>query len=698
MSAAVKQSGPDVQARVDQLAWYYHRLRAMDGTEVAHRVGEAMKRRVSRFSRSGWDAFDLGDGDVPSLPPRDGALDTLAPDLIGQWRQAADVARRGDVSLLGQTWPVSHGASHWHLDPVTGGTWPDRPYCFDVPYRRERKLGDVKYVWELNRLQFLQPVAALAAHERDDALAAFCLHEIESWIDANPPFRGVNWASGIELALRMVSLLVVLGLIGTHRASPAQRRKIRSCFAAHAYWLARYPSRHSSSNNHSIAEAGALFLLGTLWPELGIERRAEEARAVLIAEIGRQIHDDGVGAEQSPTYTAFTLEWYLLCATVAERAGNPFPKRVTKRLGDAGQFLRWITDEGGKCPRIGDDDEGRVLADEPAEAGYVASVLGSISATLKRPNLAPPRVSPALRNLYFGLPSPCSSGPKGAKTFSDGGYSVFRRRIAGRKAMMVMDHGPLGHLSIAAHGHADALALWLHIGDQPVLVDAGTYLYHSGGPWRDRFRGTGLHNTLCLDGQDSSRIAGTFNWSRKAACERIAWRSTQSETAACVRHDGFLASHGLLHERQLVAHAQGFTVRDALVAGRTAKSKRSVRSVEIAFLVHPDLDVAIDGPTATVARGDEVLLRISGRDGLALTLCEGANETARGWYSERFGSLRPAPQLVFQPKNPACCEYEIELEIVAPSPRGHGKSRSGCHAVNAAQASVRARKAMVTAR
>jgi len=675
MSAAVKQSGLDAQARLDQLAWYYHRLRAMDGTEVAHRVGEAMKRRVSRFSRSGWDAFDLGDGDVPTLPPLKGVLDTLAPDLIGQWRQAADAARHGDVSLLGQTWPVSHGASHWHLDPVSGGTWPARAYCFDVPYRRQRKLGDVKYVWELNRLQFLQPAAALAAYERDDALVAFCLDEIESWIDANPPFRGVNWASGIELALRIVSLLVVLGLIGTHRASPMQRRKIRSCLAAHAYWLARYPSRHSSANNHLIAESGALFLLGTLWPELGIERRAAEARAVLIAEIDRQIHDDGVGAEQSPTYTAFTLEWYLLCAGVAERAGDPFPKFVAKRLGDAGQFLRWITDEGGNCPRIGDDDEGRVLADEPAEGGYVASVLGSISATLNRPNLAPPHVGPSLRNLYFGLPSPCSSGPKGAKTFSSGGYSVFRRRIAGRKAMMVMDHGPLGHLSIAAHGHADALALWLHIGDQPVLVDAGTYLYHSGGAWRDSFRGTGLHNTLCLDGQDSSRIAGPFNWRSKAHCELAAWKKTPGETSAQARHDGYRQSHGLLHERRLISHADGFTVRDALIADMTAKLKRSVRSVEIAFLVHPDLDVVIDGATATIARGDEALLRISGRGGLGLTLCEGANEVTLGCYSDRFGSLRPAPQLVFRPDDPACRAYEIELEIVAPpSPEGRRKS------------------------
>ncbi len=386
MSAAVKQSGLEAQARFDQLAWYYHRLRAMNGAEVAHRVGEAMKRRVSRFNRSGWAAFDMGDGEVPCLAPREGMMDQLAPELAAQWRAAAETAQRGDITLLGQTWPAEQGARRWHLDPVTGGTWPARAYCFDVPYRRERTLGDVKYVWELNRLQFLQPVAALAACEQDDALAAFCLAEIEDWMEANPPFRGVNWASGIELALRIVSLLVVVGLLGPERVPPAQRRKIRMCLNAHAYWLMRYPSRHSSANNHLIAEAGALFLLGTLWPELGIGDRAAAAHAVLIEEVGRQFHDDGVGAEQSPSYTAFTLEWYLLAADVAARVGDPFPKSVTKRLGEAGQFLRWIMDEGSNVPCIGDDDEGRVIASAPrAGGGYVASVLGSVAANLARP-------------------------------------------------------------------------------------------------------------------------------------------------------------------------------------------------------------------------------------------------------------------------------------------------------------------------
>ena len=665
-------------ARLDRLAWYYHRLRAMDGAEVTHRFGEAVKRRLSRLDRSGCASFDKGDGALPGLVPPAGRLDALAPELLDTLRQATQGVRCDHVSLLGQTWPAMQGSARFHLDPSTGKSWPHDVYCFDIGYRRERGLGDIKYVWEFNRLQHLQPLAALACHDRDDELANFCLDEIESWIDANPPFFGVNWASGVELALRIVSILVVLGLIGTECVQPALRRKIRACLAAHAYWLARYPSRHSSANNHTIAEAGALFLLGTLSPELGVGGKTETARALLIEQVERQIHGDGVGAEQSPTYTAFTLEWYLLCVEVAKRAGRPFPQSVTRRLAAAGKYLRAITDEGGHLPRIGDDDEGRVLATGlAADPDYVSSVLGCLAASLDRPELAPPAVRPALRNLYLGLSASHHSSYEGATLFAEGGYSVFRRTIAGRRTLMVMDHGPLGHLSIAAHGHADALALWLHIGDQPVLVDAGTYLYHSGGAWRDHLRGTPLHNTLSLDERNSSRIAGPFNWGRRATSSVLAWKDTDAETYTRACHDGYRQSHGLLHERQVIAHERGFTVRDALIpCAQDVLARSELPFVEIGFLVHPDLDVRANGVSAVILSAGEPLLRIAGNEALGLDLFKGCSNPARGWYSQRFGSIAPASQLVFRPFDRTARSFEIALDILPGATRRHRDTRA----------------------
>jgi hypothetical protein len=46
------------------------------------------------------------------------------------------------------------------------------------------------------------------------------------------------------------------------------------------------------------------------------------------------------------------------------------------------------------------------------------------------------------------------------------------------------DHGPLGFLSVAAHGHADALSLEVRCGGVDVLADPGTYCYHGEREWR----------------------------------------------------------------------------------------------------------------------------------------------------------------------------------------------------------------------
>src|SRR5260221_2834075 len=185
--------------------------------------------------------------------------------------------------------------------------------------------GDIKYVWELNRLQYLQPIAALAALDGDADLARFCRDEIESWIGANPPFRGVAWKSGIELGLRVVSLLVVVTLLGDAGFTRGQRRHIWATLAAHGAWLARFPSRFSSANNHLVAEATGLFLLGATAPALPHSAdHADYGRRTLEAEAPRQILAHGVGAQQSPTYAALSLECLLGTAAVGHHLGRPF--------------------------------------------------------------------------------------------------------------------------------------------------------------------------------------------------------------------------------------------------------------------------------------------------------------------------------------------------------------------------------------
>lgn len=653
-----------------KLRWYRNRLASMSAAEVAHRVGEQAKRVRSERSLPEF-SYDPT-APLPALPDFRQNLEGLvgAPGVRDGWRGLAERVGAGRFRLLGVEWPAHDRKKRWHFDPVTGGQWPADPYCFKVPYRHAEDLGDVKYVWEVNRLQYLQPMAALAAVEGDAELAAFCRDEIEAWIDANPPYRGVNWPSGIELGTRVVSLITVIACLGDHSFAPALRDKVWRMLAAHGYWLMRYPSRFSSANNHLIAEAAGLFLLGMLAPSLPDARSwADYGYRTLAKEADRQLFADGVGGEQSPTYQAYTMEWLGLCGVVGKSAGRSFPEAYWRRLATAAEFLRWITDTGGRQPRIGDDDEGRVLYSGDETDSYVSSVVGSLATSMGRPDLVPPAVRPHLRQALFGRPSdpPAvpAAAPTGVRRFSPGGYTVVRDRLAGSSVLMVMDHGPLGYLSIAAHGHADALALWLHVDDQPVLVDAGTYLYHSGGAWRDHFRGTPAHNTLTVAGADSSAIAGAFNWLRKAGSEVRAFDGNPAQWSIEADHDGYVEPFGVRHCRTVARVADdSLRVTDGLTGAA------GPHEIEIGFVFHPDLGVvgddygwlvgAVDGPP---------LLRVSGEGMLSSTVQRGVETPPRGWYSPSFGIKAPASRLVFRGLLNAGETFSTTL-VVKPASKG----------------------------
>jgi hypothetical protein len=610
-----------------KLGWYINRLRSMEPAEMAHRVLEAARTRRSRGRHEGWDRYAAGA--LPTLPGfRDAVLGAEAP-LRAAIAEAAAGVIAGRFEALGRRWPDEQvrgfPAALWRLDPVTGGQWPGpETYTHDIDFRHDGSRGDIKYVWEINRLQPLMPLAAHAALTGDAEALATVERIIASWYDANPPFRGVGWASGIEVALRAISLVFAAALLG-ERLSPATREQLGRILTASAFWLARFPSLHSSANNHRIAELSGLTLIGL---SRGDEPLA--ARAALIAETLQQILPDGTGAEQTPTYAAFTAEMALLCALAAREAGRPFPPEFDQRLEKFAEFIGWFGE--GPAPALGDDDEGRVLTLLQPEPHYPRSVSAAIAGYLRVPG---PQVSD-FRTLVFGTAPRPAPRHSGLTTFADGGLSVWHGRQNGRDARLTFDHGPLGYLSIAAHGHADALSLTLSLDGEPVLVDPGTYLYGSGGEWRRWFRSTPAHNTLNLDGSSQSSMSGPFNWSEKAQA-RLEESGTSPHPWLRATHDGYRRRFGRVVQRTLEIEPGKIAVTDQLLGGPP-------RPAELVFQLAQGLVATSAGKSVTVSRGADRLLRLDFPTD-TITLSTGEDRVDGGWVSPRFGEKLPATRL-----------------------------------------------------
>ena len=230
------------------------------------------------------------------------------------------------------------------------------------------------------------------------------------------------------------------------------------------------------------------------------------------------------------------------------------------------------------------------------------------------------------------------------KTWKAGGYSVWRERPSS-PVVLVFDHGPLGYLSIAAHGHADALSVWLSVGDTPVIVDPGTYVYNSAPLWRERFRSSMSHNTLSISGVSSSSTSGLFNWAAKANA-RLVSGSGPASREVVAEHDGYLRRFGVRHRRSVsMSEAGRVTIADELVGSSDPLP------VRISFLINPRLSVRMnDGKrnSVVVEDGGRPLVEFSHQGTLEPHIAFGDGDTGEGWVSPSFGKLEAAYQISFE--------------------------------------------------
>lgn len=603
-----------------QANWYLRRLAAMSAPEIAFRLVDAARR--FRDGGRTWHFTAPPASEGPRFPGLAEGVARLG--LIEAWRTAYEDAREGRLAWFGVAWPRTE-LPDWHLDPVSGRRWPEAMFGPSIPYRHESNYGDVKYVWELNRLQYLQPIAALAHVTGEAGPADLVRRHVADWISNNPPFQGINWASGIELGLRIVSLAAAATLVDL---GAGLRVLLVESLMAHGRWLARYPSRYSSANNHAVAEALGLFILGkTLAGLPEAAAWATQGRKVLERESLRQIYPDGVGCEQALGYQCFALEMLALAAR--------FGARTDARFAAAGEFLRAVTDSKGNAPGFGDDDECRVLWSPAGPERYALAMQEAVGAAPVSP------VAPQLRHAVLDHGKPPDPMADGLIHFPQGGYTVVRDG----QMHLLFDHGPLGYLSIAAHGHADALSIWLTVDGEPILIDAGTYGYHGAGARRDALRGTAAHNTLTVAGADQSEIAGPFNWSRKANTRVTAL--TNSPWSVEAEHDGYSRRFSCIHRRRIESRGYGrFAVLDRVVG------PGGPWPVRAGFLIAPGLEVRYAAGVWLL--GERVRLHYQG----PLTA-----EAQPAEYSPRMGYLEKTTRLVFEglQENSASSRFDFSL-------------------------------------
>ena len=659
------------------LRWYVHRLAAMSPAELVYRLRQRLRSELERRDAGRWpsNAVLMREMLLPSVADPDSLLRTFREKAVHHWSgigqpdylsqvihsqfpdnlaatlRQADALYAGQFTLFGREFKYD-GLPSWHRDPLSDREWPGR-FWGDIDIREGQARGGVKWVWELNRQQYLVTVSKAHFLTKLPHYAGSVVTHILDWIEQNPPSIGVSWTSPLELALRLISWFWSLYLIhGAEALTPERFWQVAVGMWTQASHIERHLSAYSSANNHLIGEAAALFVVGVAFPWF---RKAKHWQAqglhILAREIERQIHPDGVPAEQAIRYLAFDVEFYLLVVALAHLNQIEIPPVIPGRLSAACDFLAHTLDTSGWLPMWGDSDDGRAIRlDDRATFNPYRAILGVSAVVLNRPEFA--RVGDfgetgiwllGLEGLakYRQMISAQVDPSLGSRVFPKGGYAVLRNK----DYVLTLDGGPLGYLGTATHGHADALSITLSLNGVPILVDAGTYCYHEDPAWRDYFRSTRAHNTLIVDGQSQSQAGGLFLWTAKARAWLADWDLCEEQSWVEAIHDGYQRL-GVLHRRRVYAIKHSFWV---IIDWLDGKGKHHIMQP---WHTPAGAQVILNRKlNAVEIRVADVILSLVPWNGVAGTphlYCGQSEPVIQGWVSTSYGHKEPAPAIVWE--------------------------------------------------
>jgi len=532
----------------------------------------------------------------------------FGPDALPDWRLDPTVNRRP---------PVAFWASVAYLDPA---------------------YGDHKVIWELNRHQHWLALGRAYWLSDDARYRDRFLAELRSWLDANPPLTGINWASMLELGFRSISWIWAIGFFAADDDDTASWPWLVDLLAALDRQLThveRNLSYYFSPNTHLLGEALALYVAGSALPDLAASaRRRALGRKILVDEIGRQIGADGGHLERSTHYHRYTLDFYALAAIVARLTDDAAAARFEEAVERLGAAARLLADARGRVPHIGDDDGGALVPIAGRPADDLRDSLAVAAAVTRRRDLQIGRAPEEAIWMLNGVAAPivhvhtsaADSVRSGA--LPDTGYYVSRSAAGDH---LVVDGGAHGYQN-GGHAHADALSLTLSVRGLPLLIDPGTGCYTTDPQQRDRLRSTALHNTLTLDDAPQSIPRGPFHWARAANARVARWRVNDGFDYFDGAHDGYAP---LVHRRRVLALHGDLVVVADLVDAPAADAASHAAAVH--WHVDPRWTVAVRGRHATLTRAGE-------RVGLAVPhgfveAFVGDEAAGLGWYSPAYGRV-----------------------------------------------------------
>lgn len=521
------------------ISWYLNRLNTFSILEYPYRAKQVLQKKYEEFFLQHKNLFPVK-YKVEKRILEEVSFNTEYKDP--------------EINIFGKKFNFSDPDSiDWHKDIFSNQSFP-KIFSKNINILRNPALS-AKVVWEVNRLQFLMKIAINYSSTKDDTHLRLFIKIIKSWISDNPYLKGVNWYSNIEVNLRLINWFLCWEVLDAD--SLMVENKIFKEFVtkdwipsiySHCIYSYQNPSKYSSANNHLISEYSGLFIASSKWKFPESEKWNQYSKRGLEEEIVKQHSSKGINKEEAAEYIQFIADFFLIAFIVGEKTKNPFSLKYKSYLHNIFNYIFNFLDSKGNFPSYGDEDDGKCfIVDFDERFNNFKSLLTSGAIIFQDPRLKIKSNGFDLKNkLLFGESYRNAFGllprvpiEEKSEFYEEEGHFFFRKKENGKEIYLHFDAAPLGFLSIAAHGHADALSIILHVDGHPILVDPGTYIYHTDKEWRNYFISTLAHNTICIDHLNQALQGGPTLWLQhyKTQVSDILQTDAMESVTAC--HNGY---------------------------------------------------------------------------------------------------------------------------------------------------------------
>lgn len=568
--------------------------------------------------------------------------------------------RRAEAAIQGRIrcfsrWEADYGAPvDWHWSPSRMVSWPANVHWSEI-YECAARCGDIKDVWEINRFPHLYDWVRAYAVTGDSTWVRAFADQLHQWEAANPYRSGANWASGQELAIRLLAWTFAVAAMG---GDPAFTEEDFQCFlrlvyrhAEHIEDLIGY-ARWAVHNNHLIGEALGLYAVGSVFPFFtGAQRWRDTGLALLTGPCLEQFYDDGGYCQSSNNYHRLALHYLLWAFRLLPSHENDARAHLARVMKRSAEQLASFQNEDGRLPNRGAND------------GALLNPWTSCDYSDFRPLLTALRFATTGRRAY-------ADGPWDEELFWFWDVEATRTpmqpfalndRLFSTSGVHILRDGPGDFASFRCgtlndrFAQADQLHVDIFWRGLNIAQDGGSYRYNDELAFHDWFMGTGSHNTVCVDDRDQMRRIRRFKW--------INWPTAKAWPcgADALRgyHDGY-ERVGVTHHRTVRRVVDGWDIVDDIEnAGNERKLTLHWLLIDGPYSVE-EVDQGTFRVTFDTEKGTVVIRisceprRHSGR--LLASPClmmQRAIESPapRGWISRYYGDRQPALSVTVSTKS-----------------------------------------------